>query len=424
MTLPSTFKEYYTQIDDLTLSKTRRKMNRKSHKGRYYGGIAGDQSGMGMDGAGTGPGPGTGGGFGPGTGEGGGAFGGPGGAGGAFGSGGGNGGGGGGASAEEVDLCPHCGQSLDDEMYHDYVGDEDEEYKYWAQSEWDEESEECPMHDEYDERCPYCVTVNQDDENCPYCSDTHASSYEEEEEGSFEKWLEPAKDALTPEQLADWKDLLYNRWEAGERVQDALQDVHAQLYLDDDDYYGTEDEEDECTNCEKPGPCPHDGNCEKQDAGLCPHDAEDEEQEAEAGQGQEPSLDDMPPEYGDEMPDDELSGGEEMPDGELSGGEEMPDEMPDELGGDAEGDPNKQGMIRTVPGAHLIFKRSNTEGNFEELWIFHIGPGVRDEMDIRREVLAGTDIHPEQTRSEDGSQNVEMWAAGNALLMKITGLPN
>ncbi|KKL61915.1 hypothetical protein LCGC14_2190450, partial [marine sediment metagenome] len=273
MTLPSTFKEYYTQIDDLTLSKTRRKMNRKSHKGRHYGGIPGDQSGapsgMGMEGeehdekyvtapwggkmakhgifpkgrtlrdeegrryvrapwggkmylppeeadggeneeysqlknkrrrspgwyggishrtrgldgtmggAGIGPdrdpqpaplpprdvpmkkfetgGPG-GGGSGPGPGEGGGAFGVP------------------GAAAEEVDVCSHCGQSLDDEMYRDYVGDEDEEYKYWAQSEWDEESEECPIHDEYDERCPYCVTVNQDDENCPYCSDTHANS--------------------------------------------------------------------------------------------------------------------------------------------------------------------------------------------------------------------------------------------------------
>ncbi|KKN44123.1 hypothetical protein LCGC14_0696500, partial [marine sediment metagenome] len=141
---------------------------------------------------------------------------------------------------------------------------------------------------------------------------------------------------------------------------------------------------------------------------------EEEEQEAD---NQEPSLDDMPPEHGDKMPDNELLGGEEMPD-------EMSDELGDEAGGETEDDPNKQGMIRTVPGAHLIYKRSNTEGNFEELWIFHISPGVRDEMDIRREVLAGTDIHPEQTRSEDGSQNVEMWAAGNALLMKITGLPN
>ncbi len=391
MTLPSTFKEYYTQIDDLTLSNPRRKMNRKSHKGRHYGGIPGDQSGapsgMGMEGEEhdekyvTAPWGGkmvkhgifpkgrtlkdeegrryvrapwggkmylppeeAAGGeneeyhrspIGPdrdpqpaplpprdarmkksvapfsmkkfetgGPGEGGGAFGVP------------------GAAAEEVNVCSHCGQSLDDEMYHDYVGDEEEEYKYWAQSEWDEESEECPMHDEYDERCPYCVTVNQDDENCPYCSDTHANSEEEEE------------------------------------------------------------------------------------------------QEAD---NQEPSLDDMPPEHGDKMPDNELSGGEEMPD-EMS--DELGDEAGGEAGGETEDDPNKQGMIRTVPGAHLIYKRSNTEGNFEELWIFHISPGVRDEMDIRREVLAGTDIHPEQTRSEDGSQNVEMWAAGNALLMKITGLPN
>jgi hypothetical protein len=98
-------------------------------------------------------------------------------------------------------------------------------------------------------------------------------------------------------------------------------------------------------------------------------------------------------------------------------------ELPDE--GDAtEGDPDKQGLIRRVPGAHLVYKRVGEEGTFEELWMYEIKKGLRDEYDIRDDIIAGTDIVKTQTQSQDGAQSYSMWTAGNMQLLKIIGLPN
>lgn len=82
-----------------------------------------------------------------------------------------------------------------------------------------------------------------------------------------------------------------------------------------------------------------------------------------------------------------------------------------------------QGVTRTVKGAHLVYKKQDDEGQFEELWIFPMNKGLDTELSVRKNILSGTDIPEGKTESEDGSQKYEIWTAGNAQLMKITGLP-
>ena len=97
-----------------------------------------------------------------------------------------------------------------------------------------------------------------------------------------------------------------------------------------------------------------------------------------------------------------------------------------ELGGDMDqtpDDPNKQGVLRTVKNAHLVYKRENGDGGFEELWIYNIGT-LKDELETRKAILAGTDIPVSKTSSEDGSQTYTIWSAGNAELIHVTGLQN
>lgn len=87
-------------------------------------------------------------------------------------------------------------------------------------------------------------------------------------------------------------------------------------------------------------------------------------------------------------------------------------------------DPDRAGVIRTVDNAHLVYKRQQPEGTFEELWVFNTSRNVKDELTIRRDILAGTDIPPHKTRSEDGSQEFTLTTLGNAQMVHITGLPN
>lgn len=86
-------------------------------------------------------------------------------------------------------------------------------------------------------------------------------------------------------------------------------------------------------------------------------------------------------------------------------------------------DPNKQGLIRTVPNAHLVYKRVCEDGTFEELWMYNVGK-LQDELDIRKKILAGTDIPVNKRASPDGKQKYDIWSAGNAELLHIMGLPN
>lgn len=107
----------------------------------------------------------------------------------------------------------------------------------------------------------------------------------------------------------------------------------------------------------------------------------------------------------------------------LVGDEEMDSDLPPEDMEPSEPeDPNRQGMIRTVKGAHLVYKREVEDGTYEELWIYNAST-LRDEITIRKAVLAGTDIPVNKSQSPDGAQSVETWVAGNAELMLVKGLP-
>lgn len=145
-------------------------------------------------------------------------------------------------------------------------------------------------------------------------------------------------------------------------------------------------------------------------------------------------IDDLPAETGNELTDVEGSDVPEdnMPptedqigdEPELIGDEEPTDEFVDDMPEEPTEpeDPNRRGMIRTVKGAHLVYKREVEDGTYEELWIYNAST-LRDEITIRKAVLAGTDIPVNKSQSPDGAQSVETWAAGNAELMLIRGLP-
>jgi hypothetical protein len=89
-----------------------------------------------------------------------------------------------------------------------------------------------------------------------------------------------------------------------------------------------------------------------------------------------------------------------------------------------EDDADYQGTIRTVKGAYLVFKRQDTDGTYNELWIYNIGKDLKTETNIKRSILAGTDIPATKTSSPDGAQRVEAHSLGNIQFLNITGLPN
>lgn len=88
-------------------------------------------------------------------------------------------------------------------------------------------------------------------------------------------------------------------------------------------------------------------------------------------------------------------------------------------------DPDFQGIIRTVPGACLVYKRKDQQNNYEELWVYNVGGrDIRPETKVRNSILAGTDIDPKTQKSEDGQQNCETITVGNVQFLHITGLLN
>ena len=87
-------------------------------------------------------------------------------------------------------------------------------------------------------------------------------------------------------------------------------------------------------------------------------------------------------------------------------------------------DHDHEGVIRTIKGAHLIYKRQDTDGTYSELWMYDIGSGPKDEYHIRTSILDGTDIDQKTGSSEDGSQHYTLWTCNNRQLMQIAGLAN
>lgn len=104
---------------------------------------------------------------------------------------------------------------------------------------------------------------------------------------------------------------------------------------------------------------------------------------------------------------------------------ELDDLIPDEGNGGESAepeDPNRAGVIRYVKGAHLVYKREQEDGTYEEMWIFNSGK-FKQDINTKKAIVAGTDIPPNATRSPDGAQELKMWSAGNADVVVITGLP-
>jgi len=119
-----------------------------------------------------------------------------------------------------------------------------------------------------------------------------------------------------------------------------------------------------------------------------------------------------------------MGGGMGQPQSQQAGQEVMPApaEKPPEM--EEPVDPDRAGIIRTVKNAHLVYKRQEEDGTYEELWIYNIHDSTNDEMDIRRDILAGTDIPAHKTKSLDGQQSYSAITMGNAQMLKVTGLPN
>lgn len=95
----------------------------------------------------------------------------------------------------------------------------------------------------------------------------------------------------------------------------------------------------------------------------------------------------------------------------------------DDVANRAVEDPDRQGLIRTVDNAHLVYKRETEDGTFEELWVYN-STDMRAETETKRAILSGTDIPVNKTRSPDGAQTYELWASGNVEMMVIRGLPS
>lgn len=108
-------------------------------------------------------------------------------------------------------------------------------------------------------------------------------------------------------------------------------------------------------------------------------------------------------------------------------GGQQPSTVPQESnisGVEIQGDPNRQGLIRTVKGAHLVYKRKNEEGTFDELWVFGTGGDMENSLKVRRAILAGTDIPARATKSVNGNQSYTLKTLGNGQLLSIKGLQN
>ena len=111
---------------------------------------------------------------------------------------------------------------------------------------------------------------------------------------------------------------------------------------------------------------------------------------------------------------------------QMQGGQqqdEIPDEDMDDDDANIEGE-EKEGVIRTVDGAHLIKKDQRPDGKFEEMWMYNVDKDMRKVLQIRRAILAGTDIGEKKTKSDDGEQEYSLWTLGNAQILHIKGLPN
>lgn len=143
---------------------------------------------------------------------------------------------------------------------------------------------------------------------------------------------------------------------------------------------------------------------------------QESEKEQEFDPSSEEEMDNL-----DDQPEDDFENEESEEDFEgLDGEEDLEGEDKEE-----DKDPDFQGIIRTVTGACLVYKRKDDQNTYEELWVYNVGGrDIKPEMKIRSSILAGTDIDPKTQKSEDGEQTCETISVGNVQFLHIRGLLN
>lgn len=91
-------------------------------------------------------------------------------------------------------------------------------------------------------------------------------------------------------------------------------------------------------------------------------------------------------------------------------------------------DLNKQGMIRTVKDAHLVYKRKDQNNQYTELWVYKRDSGKKNSTAPFDAIIAGTDIEKGHTMSPDGEQSIRTWEVGpvsnTVCFVEIMGLAN
>jgi|AntRauTorcE11897_2_1112592.scaffolds.fasta_scaffold00078_95 hypothetical protein len=111
----------------------------------------------------------------------------------------------------------------------------------------------------------------------------------------------------------------------------------------------------------------------------------------------------------DDEDDDEMS--------DLDDGEEID---PDSGAGSSRYD----GVVRAVKGAYLVSKKQQPDDTYTEVWVYNTGKDYKSEAEIRKSILAGTDIDPTKNFSEDGDQEAVIDSIGNVQYITVTGLPD
>jgi len=82
------------------------------------------------------------------------------------------------------------------------------------------------------------------------------------------------------------------------------------------------------------------------------------------------------------------------------------------------------GVVRAVKGAYLVSKKQQPDETFTEVWMYNTGKKYEVEANIRKSILAGTDIDPMSNYSEDKSQEAVLRSVGNVQYLTLVGLPD
>jgi len=97
----------------------------------------------------------------------------------------------------------------------------------------------------------------------------------------------------------------------------------------------------------------------------------------------------------------------------------------DDMDPDGQAEESKfDGVVRSIRGASLVSKKQQPDETFTEVWIYNVGKRFSDEANIRKGIMAATDIDPTKNFSEDGAQEAVIVSVGNVQYLTLTGIPD